>query len=384
MKRKKIPATRVETKLAQSLHFFDKKSGGIIPSLDLSTTFKRNNQYEAFDKFIYAREGNQTTFEAEKIVQCLDESVDTLLFSSGMSAVTTLLDTLHTGNHIIIQKSIYYAISDYIEQLCSRRGIELSKVCSDELYQVDKYIKKEKTKLIWIETPSNPYWVNIDISKISKITSSLDCKLIVDATCSPGCTTQPLKLGADICFQSTTKYLNGHSDALGGALSTNKKDIFWEKIIASRNYNGSVMNPLNAWLLIRGLKTLFIRFKKSSESAMKLAKHLKSNRNVKEVLYPGIESHPTFSIAKKQMLNGYGGMLSILLYGDIRKVQKTVRHTKVFIPATSLGSVESLIEHRKLVEGPESAVDDRLIRLSVGLENIDDLMMDLDQAIFAN
>ncbi len=372
----------METKLAQSLHFFDKKSGGIIPSLDLSTTFKRNNQYEAFDKFIYSREGNQTTSEAEKIVQCLDGSEDALLFSSGMSALTTLLDTLQTGNHIIIQNSIYYAIANYFDEICSRRGIELSKVCVTDLYQVDKYIKSGKTKLIWIETPSNPYWINVDISKISEISSTFDCKLIVDATCSPGCTTQPLTLGADICFQSTTKYLNGHSDALGGALSTNKKDEFWKKIIISRNYNGSVMNPLNAWLLIRGLKTLFIRFKKSSESAMKLAKHLTCNSNVKKVLYPGLKSHPTFTIAEKQMRNGYGGMLSILLHGDVRKVQSVVKNTKVFIPATSLGSVESLIEHRKVVEGPDSTVDDTLIRLSIGLEDIDDLILDLDQALY--
>ncbi len=378
---KKGKLTTTETQLAQSLHHTDFETGGIIPTLDLSTTFSRDPSYKPMGDFIYAREGNKTTNEAEKIVKCLDKSESTLLFSSGMSALVTLLDTLEPNDHIIVQDPIYYAISSYLEFICPRRNIQISRIKAREIYEVERYIRKGQTKFLWIETPSNPHWIAIDIRKISAITEDYQCKLIVDSTCSPGCTSNVLRLGADISFQSTTKYLNGHSDALGGALSTKKVDSFWEQIIVSRNYHGSVMSPFSAWLLIRGLKTLFIRFKRSSDNALILAKHFSKNSSVDKVLYPGLEGHPTFLIAKKQMTNGFGGMLSIKIKGSFELTKEVVQKVKVFLPATSLGSVESLIEHRKQVEGPGSSVEENLIRLSIGIETIDDLIVDLEQAL---
>lgn len=381
MGNKPKPELFKETKLAQSLHFSSKKNGGIIPSIDLSTTFKRDQNYKPIGNFIYAREGNDTTAEAERIIQCLDDSLDTLLFSSGMSAMGAILDALETGDHIILQETIYYAILRYIEYTCPRRGITVSKISTDNLYDVEKLIIEGKTKFLWVETPSNPHWISVDISNLSKTTSALGVKLIVDATCSPGCTSSTLSLGADICFQSTTKYLNGHSDSLGGALSTKKIDEFWDKITIARNYQGSIMSPFSAWLLIRGLKTLFIRFEKSSHNAQKIAKKLSLNQLIDNVLYPGLEDHPTFSIAKKQMVNGFGGMVSIKLKGGLEAAKQLTKRTKVFMQATSLGSVESLIEHRKLIEGKESKVEDNLVRLSIGIESYEDLINDLEQAI---
>ena len=379
---KKHRATKhIETELVQSLHFFDKETGGIIPRIDFSTTFVRDKNYQPSGDFIYAREGNATTAEAEKILKVLDKSEDTLLFSSGMSGLIAIMEVLESGDHIIVQDPIYYAISRYLEYICPRRGIEISRIKAEEIYDAERYIQKGRTKFLWVETPSNPHWITIDIQRVSKIISSLECKLIVDATCSPACTSNVLDLGADISFQSTTKYLNGHSDSLGGALSTKRRDKFWDRIIEARNYQGSVMSPLNSWLLIRGLKTLFIRFQKSSNNALLLAKHLAKNSAVEKVLYPGLEDHPTFVIAKKQMTNGFGGMISIKMNGGSKMAKKVVRKVKVFLPATSLGSTESLIEHRKLVEGPESNVEDNLIRLSIGIESSEDLISDLEQAI---
>ena len=380
---KKGPPVKIctETQLAQSMHFFNEATGGIIPEIDLSTTFKRDKNYNPLGSHIYAREGNYTTSQAEKIVQCLDQSEDTLLFSSGMSALSTLMDTLKIGDHIIIQEPIYYAIADYIKSVCPKRGVELTTIHCNNMHELYKHIKKGKTKFVWIETPSNPHWINVDIKKISQITAPLECKLIVDATCSPACTTNTLGLGADICFQSTTKYLNGHSDALGGALSTNKTDNFWETITKFRNYHGSIMTPFNAWLLIRGLKTLFIRFQKVSENALQVAQYLSNHPKVEEVLYPGLKEHASYSIGQKQMLNGFGGMLSIKLNGGIEDTKKTVSNANIWMTATSLGSVESLIEHRKIVEGDSSKVEDNLLRLSVGIEAVEDLIYDIDQAI---
>ena len=191
---KKDPPVKIctETQLAQSMHFFNEETGGIIPEIDLSTTFKRDKNYNPLGSHIYAREGNYTTSQAEKIVQCLDQSEDTLLFSSGMSALSTLMDTLKIGDHIIIQEPIYYAIADYIKSVCPRRGVELTTIHCNNMHELYKHIKKGKTKFVWIETPSNPHWINVDIKKISQITAPLECKLIEsrsklfnsDITCS--------------------------------------------------------------------------------------------------------------------------------------------------------------------------------------------------------
>ena len=241
-------------------------------------------------------------------------------------------------------------------------------------------IKIGVTQLVWVETPNNPNWEVTDIVEASKLAHKAKAKLIVDATATPPTMTKSLDLGADISFHSATKYLNGHSDVSAGVLSFKKANKVWESLYNIRKLQGTVLNSQDAFLLIRGLRTLFLRVEKNSQNAMILAKHFESHNYVETVLYPGLETHPNHKIAKSQTNGQYGGMLSIIIAGSEADAINVVRNCKVFYPATSLGGVESLIEHRKTVSGEDFPVDEKLIRISVGIEDPLDLINDLEQA----
>ena len=205
--------------------------------------------------------------------------------------------------------------------------------------------------------------------------------IVVDSTVAPPCTTRALDHGADIVFHSTSKYLNGHHDLTGGVLITNTLDRRWDEVRVLRKLMGNIMAPFDAWLLMRGIRTLFVRFAKCSDSALRIAEHFEEHPLVEKVLYPGLKQHPGHEIAKKQMSTGFGGMLSILINGDANEAKRVATSVKIFTAATSFGGVESLIEHRKSVEGPHSKVPDNLLRLSIGIEHPDDLIDDLEQAL---
>ena len=240
-----------------------------------------------------------------------------------------------------------------------------------------------KTKLVWIETPANGDWSIIDIAAAAELAHAAGAILMVDSTAAPPCTQKPLDLGADISFHSATKYMGGHSDFTAGVLSARKDLALWDEIRNVRSFQGTILPAFEAWLLIRSLRTLHIRYAACSANAMAFAKHFATHKDVEAVLYPGLPDHPGHAVAAKQMQNGFGGMMSILINGTDARALEMAKKTELFIPATSLGGVESLIEHRRTVAGPDSGIPENLLRISIGIEHIDDLIADFEQALAA-
>ena len=371
------PATRA----AQALHIIDERTGAVSPMIDLSSTYARDENYDPRQPYIYARNGGQTVKHAEAVLANLEGGKASLLFASGMAAVVALMETMETGDHIVAPQIMYYEGMTWINRLAQKRGIEATFFDQTDPTALSKAVRPGQTRIVWIESATNPNWDVIDIADAAKLAHAAGAILAVDCTVSPPSTTQALALGADIVFHSATKYLNGHSDMTGGVLTCANADPLWDEVAKIRNMQGSVMAGFEAWLLIRGLRTLYLRFERASKNAMTLAKHFEGHKLIECVLYPGLPSHTGHEIAKRQMTDGFGGMLSILVKGDFAKALDVSRFTQVFVPATSLGGVESYIEHRKTIEGPDSIVADNLIRLSIGIEDVNDLIADLEQAL---
>jgi cystathionine gamma-synthase len=239
----------------------------------------------------------------------------------------------------------------------------------------------EGAELIWMESPVNPTWDVIDIRRVADIAHEAGAVLAVDSTSASPAVTRPLEHGADFVFHSVTKYLNGHSDVLGGALVAREEGPRWDKARHVRAVTGGILAPFESWLLIRGMRTLFVRVRQASDNALAIARHLEHHAKVEKVLYPGLQSHPGHEIARRQMGPGFGGMLSVCVKGGMEETGRFVRALKLFLPATSLGGVESLAEHRKVIEGPDSPIPDNLVRISVGIEAAEDLIADLEQAL---
>ena len=371
----------LSTKIAQALHYNDPDTGSVIPPIEHTATYSRDKNYEPRKAYWYRRDGNKTTQIAEEIIAELENADMSLLFSSGMSACTAVLEMLPPNAHIVVPRVMYHGVLAQIQNFSSKNRIHVDFYNAGDLTSMKEIIKIGVTQLVWVETPNNPNWEVTDIVEASKIAHEAKAKLIVDATATPPTMTKSLDLGADISFHSATKYLNGHSDVSAGVLSFKKDNKVWENLYNIRKLQGTVLNSQDAFLLIRGLRTLFLRVEKNSQNAMLLAKHFESHNYVETVLYPGLESHPNHKTAKSQTNGQYGGMLSIVVKGSEADAINVVRNCKVFYPATSLGGVESLIEHRKTVSGEDFPVDEKLIRISVGIEDPLDLINDLEQAL---
>jgi cystathionine gamma-synthase len=371
------PATRA----AQALRHVDARTGAVTPSIELSTTFARDADYAPRAAYIYARDGGPTVEAAEAVLADLDGAAGCLVFASGMAAIVALTETLVTGDHVIAPQVMYHGAIAWLRRLAARRGIAVDFFDATDPGALAAALRPGVTRLVWIETPCNPTWDVIDVAAAAEAAHGAGARLAVDCTAAPPCTLQALALGADLVFHSGTKYLGGHSDLTAGVLSTARHDALWDEIRALRGMLGSVIAPFEAWLLIRGLRTLFLRYERASANALALARHLEAHPGVARVLYPGLPDHPGHAIAARQMTGGFGGMLSILVRGGFNEARAVASATEVFLPATSLGGVESLIEHRKTIEGPASLVPDALVRLSVGIEDPADLIADLDRAL---
>ena len=371
----------LSTKIAQALHYNDPDTGSVIPPIEHTATYSRDKNYEPRKAYWYRRDGNKTTQIAEEIIAELENADMSLLFSSGMSACTAVLEMLPPNAHIVAPRVMYHGVLAQIQNFSSKNRIHVDFYNAGDLTSMKEIIKIGVTQLVWVETPNNPNWEVTDIVEASKIAHEAKAKLIVDATATPPTMTKSLDLGADISFHSATKYLNGHSDVSAGVLSFKKDNKVWENLYNIRKLQGTVLNSQDAFLLIRGLRTLFLRVEKNSQNAMILAKHFESHNYIETVLYPGLESHPNHKTAKSQTNGQYGGMLSIVVKGSEADAINVVRNCKVFYPATSLGGVESLIEHRKTVSGEDFPVDEKLIRISVGIEDPLDLINDLERAL---
>lgn len=375
------PSLAPATRIAQALRQIDARTGAVIPGIELASTFARDADYVARQSYIYARDGGPTIEHAEAVLADLDAAAGSLVFASGMAAMVALLEIVRTGEHVAAPRIMYQGGLSWLRWLAERRGIEVTLFDATEPGALEAALRPGRTRLLWIESPANPTWDVIDIAAAASAAHAAGARLVVDGTTAPPCTTRALDHGADYAFHSATKYLGGHSDLTAGVISARHADASWEEIRRIRTLHGSVIAAFEAWLLIRGMRTLFLRYERASSNALAIAEHFERHPGIARVLYPGLPDHPGHRIAARQMTGGFGGMLSLLVQGGFQPAQDVARSVQVFLPATSLGGVESLIEHRKAVEGPLSEVPENLLRLSVGIEDARDLIADLEQAL---
>ncbi len=369
-----------KTLLAQAGHYVNEISGGVVPPIDPSVTFARNENLELFGEYVYSRYSNPTHKQLEKVICEMEGGVAAQFFASGLAAIAAVFETVNTNEHIIASKIMYHGTLDWLLRISEKRQIELSLFDPSDPETIRKNLIPNKTSVIWIESPVNPTWDVLDIGAIAEQAHAAGAILCVDGTAAPPVTTQALKLGADIVFHSATKYLNGHSDLTAGVLVTKEISPRWQEIKEVRKLTGGSLGSFEAWLLLRGMRTLALRYEQSSLNAIKIAEFLEAQPAVEKVMYPGLPSHPSHEVARRQMKNGFGGMMSIQMKGGEQAAKKLTSSVQLFMRATSLGGVESLIEHRRTVEGKNSKVPVNLIRLSVGIEEVDDLIDDLRQA----
>ena len=369
------------TRVTQALHFVEAETGAVIPSIQPAATYARDENYEVRKPYWYRRDGSQTTAQAEAVIAELEGAKDSLLFASGMSACTAVIEHLPTGAHVVAPKVMYHGVLAQLQSYEANGRIELSSYSAGNLEELAAAVRPGKTNLVWAETPNNPDWQVTDIAAAAEIAHSAGAKLLTDCTGTPPNLTRALDFGADISFHSATKYLNGHSDVTAGVLSVRETGQFWEDICMVRKLQGTVLHSFDAWLLIRGMRTLFLRVERSCQNAMAVAKHFEGHPHIEKVLYPGLPSDPGHEVAKMQTGGQFGGMMSVIVDGSEQTAIDVTRFCEVFYPATSLGGVESLIEHRKTVSGDGFPVHPRLLRLSIGIEDVDDLIYDLEQAL---
>ena len=369
------------TRIAQALHFVEEDTGAVIPAIQPSATYARDENYEVRKPYWYRRDGSQTTSHAEAVIADIEGAADSLLFSSGMSACTAVIEQLDTGVHVVAPKVMYHGVLHQLQTYEAKQRLSISYYTAGNLEELAVAVKPGETTLVWVETPNNPNWEVTDIAAAAEIAHGAGAKLMCDCTGTPPSMTRALDLGADFSFHSATKYLNGHSDVTAGVLSVKEVGDFWEEIALIRKLQGTVLNSFDAWLLIRGMRTLFLRVERCSQNAMAVAKHFHGHDYLETVLYPGLSSDPGHEVAKKQTNGQFGGMMSIIIKGSEKNAIDVTRFCQLFYPATSLGGVESLIEHRKTVSGDGFPVHPRLLRLSIGIEDADDLIWDLEQAL---
>jgi cystathionine gamma-synthase len=372
-----------ETLAAHTLAAIDPASGAITPGIQPSTTYQRDPDNLYRRGRIYSRPHNPTYEVAATLLAALEGGEESLLFASGMAAATAIFLALAPGDHVIAPKVMYWALRAWLMDIARSWGLDVELVATDDLDAVARAIQPGRTRLIWLETPANPLWTVSDVAAIAGLAQQAGARLAVDSTVATPILTRPLELGADLVMHSATKYLNGHSDVVAGALVTKRKDEFWTRIAANLAGVGGVLGPFEAWLLQRGMRTLPLRVKAASATALQLAQRLSAHPAVVEVLYPGLPGFAGHQVAARQMTGGFGGMLSIRVKGGEAAAIAAAAKVELWQRATSLGGVESLIEHRASIEGPTSPVPPDLLRLSVGLEAVDDLYDDLDQALRA-
>ncbi|HMG52367.1 MAG TPA: aminotransferase class I/II-fold pyridoxal phosphate-dependent enzyme [Kofleriaceae bacterium] len=367
-----------ETTAAQALHTVDQATGAVVPPIHLATTYARDADY-ALRGPSYTRDDNPTPVVAERVLAALEGGAAALTFSSGMAAATAAIRAVcRPGDHVLSPRIAYYALRAWLDKFGARWGVAHDAIDMTDLAAVRRALRPN-TRIVWLETPANPTWDVVDIAAIAELAHGVGAIVAVDSTCATPVHTRPIAHGADLVMHSATKYLAGHSDVLAGALITARADAAWAQIAELRYEEGPCLGPFEAYLLTRGIRTLFARIERSSRTAAYLAGELAA-RGV-TVRYPGLPSHPHHAIAARQMQRGFGSMLSIQVGGGAERALAVVKRLQVWVPATSLGGVESLVEHRYSIEGPTTPTPPDLLRLSVGLEHEADLLDDLVAAL---
>ncbi|HEY0421231.1 MAG TPA: PLP-dependent aspartate aminotransferase family protein [Acetobacteraceae bacterium] len=369
------------TLAAQALGTVDPHTRAVVPPLHLSTTFIRDPDNQYTSGFVYGRPDNATVREAEAIIAALEDAPVAMVLGSGLSAATAVFLALRPGDHVVAPQVMYWALRNWLLTDATAWGLSVDIVDTTDLDAVRGAIRPGTTKLVWLESPGNPLWNITDIAAVAEIAHKAGALVAVDSTAATPILSRPLALGADIVMHSATKYLNGHSDVVAGALAARADDDFWGRIKRVRSMQGMILGPFEAYLLIRGMRTLDLRVRAASAGAMELATRFSNHSAISEVLYPGLPNFPGHAVARRQMEGGFGGMLSVRVRaGEAAAVAATAK-VKLWKRATSLGGVESLLEHRASIEGPGSPCPPDLLRLSVGIEEVEDLYRDLDQAL---
>jgi len=356
----------------------DKETGAVIQPITMSTTFLREADGSYPSGYIYSRSANPNRTQLENVLAKLENGADAAAFSSGNAAAMSVFQSLEPSTHIICPDDMYHGLRNQLKNLFAG-VLEFDFIDVNDDKVLWNHIRPN-TVLIWLETPSNPLLKVTDIEKVVAIAKKQNIKVAVDNTFATPVCQQPLALGADLVMHSSTKYFGGHSDLMGGALITAEKSDWWQKIRDVQGYGGAIPSPMDCYYLVRSIKTLPYRVKGHVQNAQLLAKYLEKHPKIESVMYPGLQSHPQHQIAKSQM-RYYGGMLSFCVKGGAKDAIMVISKLKLFTVATSLGGVETLIEHRASVEGPDTKTPQNLLRVSVGLEHIDDLIADMEQAL---
>jgi cystathionine gamma-synthase len=371
------------TVAAQALGWIEETTKAVAPALHPSSTFIRDedNQYRSGRN--YSRADNPSYDQAEAVLASLENGAAAALFASGMAAANAVFMSLKPGDHVVISRVMYWSLRAWLLGFATHWGLKVEIVDTTDLAALKAAMQPGRTALVWIETPGNPTLAVTDIAATAQIAHAAGARLAVDSTVATPVFTRPLDLGADIVMHSATKSLNGHSDIIAGALVTRVADEHWETIKRIRIQSGAVLGTFEAWLLLRGMRTLYPRVRTASANAMAVAQHFRGHPLVEDVLYPGLTNFPGHEVAAKQMQGGFGSLMSIRTRGGEKGAIATAANVKIWKRATSLGGVESLIEHRSSVEGPNSPAPSDLLRMSVGIEEVSDLIGDFEQALKA-
>jgi len=378
---------RIETLAVHAGHAIDPATGAVSAPIYLSTTFERDIEGTYSRGFMYTRNNNPNREALEHGVSVIEGGEAAAAFGSGTAAAMAVFQALAPGDHVLAHVDAYYGTSRLLREIFLRWGLQADFIDMSNLDEVKNALRPQ-TKLAWAETPSNPLLKIVDLAAIAEIVRGVNALCVCDNTWAP-VLQRPFELGSDLILHSTTKYFGGHCDVAGGIVIVKKDSEFFQRIRGIQYSGGAVPSPFDCWLILRGMRTLPWRMRAHSENAMKIAEFLAQHRKVARVHYPGLRSHPGHEIARRQMSIGstnaqdklFGGMLSFEVKDGRDAAMSVAAKTKIFTRATSLGGVESLIEHRASIEGAGTTSPEGLLRLSIGLENADDLIEDLDQAL---
>ncbi|MEY2585584.1 MAG: cystathionine gamma-synthase [Verrucomicrobiota bacterium] len=369
---------RVETLAVHAGHEVDSATCAVAPPIHLSTTFARDPEGNYPHGYIYGRTANPNRNALEKALAALEGGAEAAAFGSGLAASSAVLQALAPGDHVVAPKDVYHGITKLLREVYARWGLETSFVDMTNLDSVKEAIRPA-TKLIWIETPSNPLLKITDVAAVCEMAGAAGAISVCDNTLA-SIVQRPIDLGCNLVMHSTTKYLGGHSDVTGGAIIAKTASDFFARVREIQTTCGAVPSPFDCWLLLRGMRSLPWRMRGHCENALKVATWLADHAQVDAVHYPGLASHPGHDMAARQM-SAFGGMVSFEVRGGAEAARTVAAKTKIFTQATSLGGVESLIEHRASIKGEDPRTPQGLLRLSVGLEHPDDLIEDLAQAL---
>ncbi|QJR12746.1 Cystathionine gamma-synthase [Usitatibacter rugosus] len=377
----KDPTLHPETLAAQGLGRVAQPYADIVPPIHVSTTYERSGDGTYPGGRVYSRADNPGYDQPEALIAALEGAPSAMLFASGQAASAAVFQSLAAGDRVLAPRNMYWAFRKWLLEFAVPWGLVVDFYDNADPGDLAKRVGEKKTRLVWVETPANPTWDVTDIADAARAVHAAGAVLAVDSTCATPVLTRPIELGADLVMHSATKYLNGHSDVIAGVLATARDDDLWKRIRYVRGGGGAILGPFEAALLMRGMRTLHLRVKAASTNALAIARHFEKDKRFSHVLYPGLASHPASAIAVRQMSGGFGGMLSLRVAAGEQASKDFTARLKVFKRATSLGSVESLAEHRASVEGPGTFCPADLVRLSVGIEHVDDLINDIEQAI---